>query len=50
MEGEVKDPIKNLKSIQSAKKTKEEMGKNLERNLFYSNIWKSIKSIILIFK
>ena len=44
MEGEVKDPIKNLKSIQSAKKTKEEMEKNVERNHFYSNTENQLKA------
>ena len=35
MKGELKYPVKNLKSIQTAKKTNEEI-KSVERNHFFS--------------
>ncbi len=50
MEGEVKDPTKNLKSIQSVKKNERINGKKCRKKSFLFKYWKSIKSMILIFK
>ena len=44
MEGEVEDPTKNLKSIQSAKKNERINRKNVERNHFYSNTENQLKA------
>ena len=44
MKGEIKNPVKNLKSIKTTKII-ERRNKSIERNHFYSN-WKSIKSIL----